>query len=178
MSLVYYFPFDKRVKTDSIQSWYKWIPGDSSPFRFSWISLDRSDSPDTLMVGEFVRDGETFKDANKTPVPIRYVKYNLDASTRRLHTDKGIATASWAHCIDIPNVQGGVSYDGKFYISRSTGRAPKEGDLFIWEQGKTAIEHKGWFMAGNEDLSFNPVRKEYYTVTEYDGDRYILAYKV
>ncbi|KAJ5413328.1 hypothetical protein N7465_005633 [Penicillium sp. CMV-2018d] len=158
--------------------WYKWIPGDSSPFRFSWISLDRSDSPDTLMVGEFVRDGETFKDADKTPVPIRYVKYNLDASTRRLHTDKGIATASWAHCIDIPNVQGGVSYDGKFYISRSTGRAPKEGDLFIWEQGKTAIEHKGWFMAGNEDLSFNPVRKEYYTVTEYDGDRYILAYKV
>ncbi|KAJ5869389.1 hypothetical protein N7455_004330 [Penicillium solitum] len=159
--------------------WYKWIPGDSSPFRFSWISLDRSDSPDTLMVGEFVRDGETFKDANKTPVPIRYVKYNLDATTRRLHTDdKGIATATWAHCVNIPNVQGGVSYDGKFYISRSTGRAPKKGDLFIWEQGKTATEHKGWFMAGNEDLSFNPVRKEYYTVTEYDGDRYILAYKV
>ncbi len=32
-------------------------------------------------------------------------------------------------------------------------------------------------MAGNEDLSFNPVRKEYYTVTEYDGDQYILAYR-
>ncbi|CAG7937939.1 unnamed protein product [Penicillium nalgiovense] len=159
--------------------YYKWTPGDSSPFRFSWISLDRSDSPDTLMVGEFVRDGETFDDANKTPVPIRYVKYNLDATTRRLRTDdNGIATASWAYCVNIPNVQGAVSYDSKFYISRSTGRAPKEGDLFTWEQGKTATKHQGWFMAGNEDLSFNPVRKEYYTVTEYDGDRYILAYKV
>ncbi|CAG8902982.1 unnamed protein product [Penicillium egyptiacum] len=159
--------------------WYEWTPGDSSPFRFSWISLDRSDSPDTLMVGEFVRDGETFDDASKTPVPIRYVKYNLDATSRRLHTDdNGIATASWAHCVNIPNVQGAVSYDSKFYISRSTGRAPKEGDLFTWEQGKTATKHQGWFMAGNEDLSFNPVSKEYYTVTEYDGDRYILAYKV
>ncbi|KAJ5442413.1 hypothetical protein N7445_005420 [Penicillium cf. griseofulvum] len=157
--------------------WYKWTPGKESPFRFSWISLDRSDSPDTLMVGEFVRDGETFEDAEKTPVPIRYVKYNLDANTRRLHTDNGIATASWAHCVDIPNVQGAVSYGSKFYVSRSTGRAPKKGDLFIWEEGKTAKPYKGWFPAGNEDMSFNPVRKEYYTVTEYDKDRYILAYK-
>ncbi|CAG8381714.1 unnamed protein product [Penicillium salamii] len=157
--------------------WYKWTPGNDSPFRFSWISLDRSDSPDTLMVGEFVRDGEKFKNTD-TPVPIRYVKYNLDASTRRLHTNNGIATASWAHCVNIPNVQGAVSYEKKFYISRSTGRAPKQGDLFVWEEGKTAVKHEGWFMAGNEDMSFNPVRKEYYTVTEYDGDRYILAYKV
>lgn len=129
------------------------------------------------MVGEFVRDEEKFKGTD-TPVPIRYVKYNLDASTRRLQTANGIATASWAHCVNIPNVQGAVSYDKKFYISRSTGRAPKKGDLFTWEQGQIAKEHQGWFMAGNEDMSFNPVRKEYYTVTEYDSDRYILAYKV
>jgi hypothetical protein len=130
------------------------------------------------MVGEFVREGEKLKD-DKTPVPIRYVKFELDATTRQLRTnDKGIATATWAHCVDIAGVQGGVSYDKKFYISSSNGRAPKTGDLFTWEQGKTAKEHKGWFMAGNEDLSFNPVRKEYYTVTEYDEARYILAYKV
>ncbi|KAJ5355821.1 hypothetical protein N7517_010430 [Penicillium concentricum] len=158
--------------------YYNWVAGDASPFRFSWISLDRSDSPDTLMVGEFVSDGETFEDANKTPVPIRYVKYNLNANTRRLQTNNGIATANWAYCVNIPNVQGAVSYDGKFYISRSTGRAPKKGDLFIWEQGNTAKEYKGWLSAGNEDMSFNPVRKEYYTVTEYDQDRHILAYKV
>lgn len=164
-------------KTNATQRYYKWTPGETSPFRFSWISLDRSDSPDTLMVGEFVRDGEKFKGTD-TPVPIRYVKYNLDASTRRLQTEDGVATASWAHCVNIPNVQGAVSYDKKFYISRSTGRAPKKGDLFTWEQGQTAKKHQGWFMAGNEDMSFNPVRKEYYTVTEYDSDRYILAYKV
>ncbi|KAJ5101363.1 hypothetical protein NUU61_003585 [Penicillium alfredii] len=157
--------------------WYKWTPGESSPFRFSWIALDRSDKPDTLLIGEFVREGE--KDKKDQPVPIRLVKYELDADTRRLRTnDKGIATASWAHCIDVNRVQGGVSYDGKFYLSRSNGRAPKTGDLFTWEEGKKANEHKGFFMAGNEDLSYNPVRKEYYTVTEYDGGRYILAYGV
>jgi hypothetical protein len=79
--------------------------------------------------------------------------------------------------VDIVKMQGGVSYDGKFYLSRSNGRDPKAGDLLTWEEGKTAKEYPGWFMAGNEDLSYNPVRKEYYTVTEYDGGRYILSYK-
>lgn len=160
-----------------MKSYYKWTPGSSSPFRFSWISLDRSDTPDTLLVGEFVREGET--DDNGDPVPIRLVKYGLDATTRRLRTDdEGIATASWAHCVDILRMQGGVSYEGKFYLSRSNGRDPKAGDLFTWIEGNIAQEYPGWFMAGNEDLSFNPVREEYYTVTEYDGGRYILAYKV
>ncbi|KAL2862376.1 uncharacterized protein BJX67DRAFT_385743 [Aspergillus lucknowensis] len=157
--------------------WYKWTPGEDSPFRFSWISLDRSDSPDTLLVGEFVRDGEV--DDNGDAVPIRLVKYELDSTTRQLRTDdNGLATASWAHCVDIVKMQGGVSYEGKFYLSRSNGRDPKAGDLFTWEEGKTAEEHSGWFMAGNEDLSYNQARGEYYTVTEYDGGRYILAYKV
>ncbi|KAJ5433466.1 uncharacterized protein N7458_012622 [Penicillium daleae] len=157
--------------------WYKWTPGSKSPFRFSWISLDRSDKPDTLLVGEFVRDGEV--DTNKDPVPIRLVKYQLDSTTRRLRTNSdGLATASWAHCVDILKMQGGVSYDGKFYLSRSNGRDPHAGDLFTWEQGKTAKEFPGWFMAGNEDMSYNPVRKEYYTVTEYDNGRFILSYKV
>ncbi|KAJ5375955.1 hypothetical protein N7509_012841 [Penicillium cosmopolitanum] len=156
--------------------YYKWAPGDSSPFRFSWMSLDRSDSPDTLLVGEFVRDGEKYK--NGDDVPIRLVKYDLDSTTRRLRTDdKGIATSSWAHCVNILRMQGGVSYNGKFYLSRSNGRDPKAGDLFTWEEGKIAQQFPSWFMAGNEDLSFNSVRKEYYTVTEYDGGRYILSYK-
>lgn len=160
-----------------LSSSYKWTPGSTSPFRFSWISLDRSDTPDTLLVGEFVRDGEL--DANNNPVPIRLVKYQLDSTTRRLRTDSnGLATASWAHCVDILRMQGGVSYGGTFYLSRSNGRDPHAGDLFTWEEGKTAKKFGGWFMAGNEDLSFSEKRREYYTVTEYEAGRYILAYKV
>lgn len=33
-------------------------------------------------------------------------------------------------------------------------------------------------MAGNEDLSYNPVKKEWYTITEYQDDRFILTYKM
>lgn len=155
---------------------YKWTPGSTSPFRFSWLSLDRTDTPDTLLVGEFVREGET--DTNGDPVPIRLVKYELDYTTRRLRTDEtGLARASWAHCVDILRMQGGVSHEGTFYLSRSNGRDPAAGDLFTWVEGEFAKEFPGWFMAGNEDLSFDGVRGEYYTVTEYDGGRYILAYK-
>ena len=157
-------------------SYYKWTPGQTSPFRFSWISLDRSNSPDTLLIGEFVREGE--KDKHGEPVPTRLVKYQLDAKTRHLKTEKkGIATASWAHCFDVDRMQGGVSYDGKYYLSVSNGRDPKAGDLYTWDDKKGKQKFEGWFMAGNEDLSYNQARKEYYTVTEYDGGRFILAYK-
>ncbi|PKX93389.1 uncharacterized protein P174DRAFT_422391 [Aspergillus novofumigatus IBT 16806] len=146
---------------------YKWTPGSSSPFRFSWISVDRSDN--TLLVGEFIRDSS--KD------PIRLVKYPLDTDTGKLKTnDKSIVTATFAHCADFLRMQGGFSYDNTFYLSRSNGRSPKAGDMFKWKPGKAAELRSGWFMAGNEDLSYNKVRKEYYTVSEYDGERFILAY--
>ncbi|KAM0095919.1 hypothetical protein ACP6JD_000730 [Aspergillus fumigatus] len=146
---------------------YKWTPGSSSPFRFSWISVDRSDN--TLLVGEFIRDSS--KD------PIRLVKYPLDTNSGKLKTnDKSIVTATFAHCADFLRMQGGFSYDNTFYISRSNGRSPKAGDMFKWKPGKPAELRNRWFMAGNEDLSYNKVRKEYYTVSEYDGERFILAY--
>ncbi|KAH2186637.1 hypothetical protein KXW61_008292 [Aspergillus fumigatus] len=146
---------------------YKWTPGSSSPFRFSWISVDRSDN--TLLVGEFIRDSS--KD------PIRLVKYPLDTNSGKLKTnDKSIVIATFAHCADFLRMQGGFSYDNTFYISRSNGRSPKAGDMFKWKPGKPAELRNRWFMAGNEDLSYNKVRKEYYTVSEYDGERFILAY--
>lgn len=123
-----------------------------------------------------MRAGE--KDKDGQPVPIRLVKYQLDAETRRLRTnDQGVATASWAHCMDVKRMQGGVSYSGKFYMSVSNGRSPNAGDLYTWDEKKKTQKHDSWLMAGNEDLSYNPVRKEYYTVTEYDGGRYLLGYK-
>ncbi|KAI9933527.1 hypothetical protein MW887_008000 [Aspergillus wentii] len=149
---------------------YKWTPGSDSPFRFSWVSLDRSDSPDTLLIGEFVR-----KDSD----PIRLVKWPLNADTRKLQTnDKGIASANFAHCVDFLRVQGGFSTDNTFYLSRSNGKAPKTGDLFKWKPGEKSELKEGWFMAGNEDLSYNPVKKEWYTITEYQDDRFILTYKM
>lgn len=73
-------------------------------------------------------------------------------------------------------MQGGFSLKDTIYVSRSKGQTTA-GDLIKWTPGKTADIKKGWFMAGNEDLSFNPVKKEYYTVSEYKNKRYVLGYK-
>ena len=49
---------------------YKWTPGSKSP--------DRSDAPDTLLVGEFVRDGELDAKQQPHPHPAGQVPARLD----------------------------------------------------------------------------------------------------
>ncbi|KAA8651196.1 hypothetical protein EYZ11_009240 [Aspergillus tanneri] len=125
----------------------------------------RTDS--TLLVGEFVRDSSK----NAT----RFTKYPL--STDSLRTNEDVVKATFAHCVNFERMQGAFALGDKFHISRSNGRTPKAGDLFRWTVGKTAEVKNGWFMAGNEDLSYNSVRREYYTVSEYEKERFILGYK-
>ncbi|KAF7593200.1 hypothetical protein BBP40_011830 [Aspergillus hancockii] len=148
---------------------YDWkaLQPDSS-FSFSWISLDRSESPDTLLVGEYTTDD--------TKDPIRLVKYALDYTTRKIKTTDGVATATFAHCVDILRMQGGYSRNNKFYLGRSNGEN-KGSDLFVWAPGGSTSEKNQWLMAGSEDFSFNPSRKEWYTITEHPNKRYIVAYK-
>lgn len=145
---------------------YNWQP--DSKFRHSWVSLDRKDSPDTLLVGEYQPDDAT--------TPIRLVKYPLDYQTRRLRSnDDGVVTATWAYCVNIERMQGGFSRNDTFYLGRSNGEN-NGGDLFTWSPGETA-DGRTFFPPGNEDLSYNEKKKEWYTVTEWKDQRYILTYK-
>ncbi|KFX85744.1 hypothetical protein V497_03717 [Pseudogymnoascus sp. VKM F-4516 (FW-969)] len=138
----------------------------SSPFRHSWVSLDRSTTPDSLIIGEYQ---ET--DVN---TPIRAIRYSLDYTTRKLTTTANVATATWASCINILKMQGGLSWNGKFYFTRSaTGAA----DLWSWIPGKAAALSRGWFPSGAEDLSYHEAKGELYTLTEHAKDRIIVAYK-
>jgi len=136
----------------------------SFPFRFSYISLDRTVTPDTLMVGEYQPN---------TMVPIRMVQYALDYRTRRLKMDGRIATAAWAYCVGIVRIQGAVQADGKIYISRSNGATP--GDVFGWVPGKTARNNEGFFPRSPEDLSYDKRGNKVYGLTEHEGQRYITS---
>ncbi|KAL2868923.1 uncharacterized protein BJX67DRAFT_29597 [Aspergillus lucknowensis] len=148
--------------------YYRFSSTDGSSFRHSYISLDRSDDPPTLMVGEYQTEDST--------VDIRFVKYPLNPETSRLATDdEGVVGASEAYCSNFLRVQGAFALDGKIIISRSNGGSTG-GDMFNWTPGSAATSHIGWFPPGNEDLSYNPVRKEWYTVTEHPGTRYIVGY--
>ncbi|GAB1213853.1 hypothetical protein ATERTT37_003006 [Aspergillus terreus] len=140
----------------------------NSAFRHSWVALDRADSPDTLLVGEY--------QTTDVDLPIRLVKYPLDYTTRRLRNTNGVVTATWAYCVDILRMQGGFSRNDTFYLGRSNGEN-NGGDLFTWTPGELAQETSSWFPPGNEDMSYNEAKGEWYTVTEHVGQRYILSYK-
>lgn len=147
--------------------WYKW----SSPFDFwfSYISLDRTDpSQHTLLVGEFRRN---------TSVPVRMVKYPLNDTTGRLRMDGKTTKAKWAYCVDIERVQGAVSANGRFYISRSNGA--DHGDMFGWVPGNFAYKNADFFPESPEDLSYDKRRGgRVYGLTENRGKRFIMDYDI
>ncbi|KAL2018187.1 hypothetical protein VTK56DRAFT_1160 [Thermocarpiscus australiensis] len=142
--------------------WYKW--SSSFPFRFSYMSLDRTTTPDSLLVGEYQPD---------TTVPVRMAKFDLDYTTRRLKMDGTTAKATWAYCVGIEQMQGAVAADGKVYISRSMGSS--RGDAFGWIPGKIAYENTGFFPPSPEDLSYDKRNGgRIYGLTEKLGARYII----
>ncbi|EGZ68907.1 hypothetical protein NEUTE2DRAFT_114850 [Neurospora tetrasperma FGSC 2509] len=144
--------------------WYKW--SSSFKFRHSYMALDRTTTPDSLIVGEY---------QTSTSDPIRLVRYELDYTTRRLKTDSsgGVSKAVWAYCVNIERMQGAVSANGKFYLSRSNGAS--KGDLWAWVPGAAAKKNAGFYPRSPEDLSYDKRNGgRLYTVTEAEGVRYII----
>lgn len=140
----------------------------ATPMRWSFISLDRTTTPDSIVVGEYAAD-------DTVPAP-RFVRFGIDATTRRLFTTSSVATATWAYQVDILRMQGATSINGKFFISRSNGSGTK-GDLITWVPGNTANIHTGAFTPGCEDLSYNHNADELWTLTEHPGQRTFFAVK-
>ncbi|KAL2195320.1 hypothetical protein P885DRAFT_70429 [Corynascus similis CBS 632.67] len=142
--------------------WYKWSSDFS--FRFSFLALDRTEKEHTVVVGEYQTDDS---------LPMRLVKWALDESTGRLKMDSNkTAKAKWAYCVQILQMQGAVSANGKFYISTSNGN--KKGDLFGWVPGKYAKNNVGFYPPHPEDLSFDKRKNRLYGLTEGAGERYII----
>lgn len=133
-------------------------------FKHSYVSLDRTTTPDSILVGEFRRD------ANKHP--IRMVQYDLDYTTRRLHTDdNGQAKGTWAYCVNVEGAQGAVQVDGTIYISTSNGEEP--GEIFTWTPGGAALE-TSLLPKGPEDLTYDVRTEQIFTVLEHIGLRAIV----
>jgi hypothetical protein len=140
----------------------------ATPMRWSFISLDRTTTPDSIVVGEYAADGTV-------PSP-RFVRFGIDYTTRLLFTTSSVATATWAYGVDILRMQGATSINGKFFISRSNG-ASTNGDLVTWVPGNAATIHTGAFTPGCEDLSYNHNADELWTLTEHPGKRTFFAVK-
>jgi hypothetical protein len=138
--------------------------GSGAP-KFSYVSLDRSQTPDQLITGEYCATGDTGRVAH-WPVP---------------GPADGRVRASAAYRLPRDQIQGAVSYGGTWYLNRSTGRdasdnwnpgqlivaKPNGGELF-----ETAVRPAG---VGPEDLSFWPAEGQLWSLTEHAPNRMLYA---
>jgi hypothetical protein len=141
---------------------YAWQPKAGVPdLRHSWISLDRTTTPDSILVGEY---NETC-----TNPGCRVIRWNIDYTTRLLVNSGGIATASEAVSHGNAKIQGGTTINGKFFLAQST-----EGRLITWTWTGGKNPNDNTFPHSPEDLSYEK-GVGLWTLMETPGSRSVFA---
>jgi hypothetical protein len=136
--------------------------------KFSYTAVDRSETPDRLITGEFCDDSGDVG---------RVARWPLDGATGRPLADPadGLVHASEAYRLARDEIQGAVSYGGTWYLSRTERRAGN-GQLILARpdaspEGTLRPTQTRTAGIGPEDLSFWPGQGLVWTVTEFAGRR-------
>lgn len=150
--------------------------------RHSFISLDRSSTPDSIIVGEF----------NEQPFTLgseRIIRIAIDSRTRFLGNkfqDPIYSTevdAEEAYQTRIGQVQGATAIHGQFLLSSSTGAVTGllsgwYGTLYALTPGEQlTMAYVGHLPVGTEDFSFWPARDQLWTLAEHPDFRAMIALK-
>jgi hypothetical protein len=119
------------------------LAGGSRAAHPATVSLDRSTAPDSLVAGEWTRDG-----GDRTARLWRYPFSTAQGHEGLLATDAGgRARASQAYETKVTGVRGVLSYEDEWYVTRAAGTRDRQGVL--WRQtadkkdGATAAECGG-----------------------------------
>lgn len=146
---------------------------------FSFTGLDRSGG-DHLTSGEFCSDAVAGGNPDKMG---RVARWPLDGATGQPLLTDGLWQADAAYRLPISNIQGAVSHNGKWYLSRSRGKSDN-GLLYVTQSTTSAtgvlqIQSAHRAGIGVEDLSHWPKPDgspgQLWTVTEHPGKRMIYA---
>ncbi len=129
--------------------------------RFSFVSLDRSTSPHSLLAGEY----------SASNVTGRMHRWPLDETTGRLLVVGGRVQASDAVFPGVGNIQGGFSWNGTYFASCSGSYL----GLHVGAVGQSTAK-RGW-PYGPEDLHYAPASDNLWSLTEHPGSRYVFAVK-
>jgi hypothetical protein len=128
--------------------------------RFSFVALDRSSSPPSLISGEY----------DAASIEGRLYRWPLAANGDLLRTDRGRVIADGAWFEGESHVQGAMARDGTFWLS-SSRPAGGAGEL-----DRTALDtpttRLGW-SDSPEDLAFDPQASSVWSVSEGIGARYL-----
>jgi hypothetical protein len=135
---------------------------------FSYVSLDRSTSPPSLVSGEYC-GGTACK---SMPLAGRAYRWPIDAATG--HLGKGKSWPSEAFLLGQAQVQGGASRKGTYYLS-SSEPAGGGGALYRVTVGKTATST---WLDSPEDLMVDEGSGLLWGLSEAAGSRVVLGAKL
>ena len=140
----------------------------TEPLRYSFLSQDpgKGDVGPGLVVGEYGRGRRTR----------RLVRFDLDPGTGLPRLDGEGRAVPRLDGDGVAGMQGAVLVDGHHVASVSRGPWGP-GSLWVGEPGSLR-EHRWALPMGPEDLSYDPVRRELWTVTEHPRRRWVCALAV
>jgi hypothetical protein len=142
----------------------------SGPPRFSFVGLDRSTVPDSLITGEYCNPPNPEEDRTLYG---RVARWPLDASTGQLKTaEDGKVYASEAYRLPKAHAQGALALNGNWYVMTSAGET-SNGKLYKGTPGNVPSSRVAGI--GPEDLYYWPKRDQIWTVTEHPGKRVLYA---
>jgi hypothetical protein len=137
----------------------------AEPFRFSFVSVDRTASTHQLVVGEYAAGAQSR----------RLMTFAVDdaAPDGPLALTDGFAVPS---CVEegVARTQGALVVDGRRYASVGRG-VHWRGSMWSWRAGEAAREHRATLAVGPEDLSYWPQSDEIWSASEEPGRRFIYA---
>ncbi len=130
---------------------------------FSYVAVDRSSSPPSLVSGEY----------DATTITGRIFRWPLDPATGRLQlTDAQRVVADGAWFTGESHVQGGLAHANTFWLS-SSQPAGSGGALYRVREAKPSTT-LGW-IDSPEDLAFDPQANTVWSLSEATDARYVIA---
>jgi hypothetical protein len=169
--------FDYKYVLPQTARFLDFTANDYEHIQHSSVSLDRSSTPDSVIVTEY--QSKTSIDGGKQ---VRTIRVPIDYRDRYLKpASDGIIKATEAYRIDLESVQGSAAINGKFYYSQSDGNdysSPSSaGDLHTWVAPSGSFTRYGNALTvGPEDLSYDPIRDQMWTVSEHPDHRWVYSF--
>jgi hypothetical protein len=136
----------------------------AEPFRYSFASLDSTDTPFHLVAGEY----------GGGDLSTRLAHYEVDPATFLLRTDSsGVARPSYLSPAAVPQMQGAVCVRGRYYLSTSASQY-RRGSVWVGRPGALR-RFRGALPPGPEDLAYDGRSDRLWSLTEHRGRRRVFA---
>jgi hypothetical protein len=139
-------------------------PSGVEPFRFSFLSVDRTSRPNQLVVGEYATGAQTRR--------LMTLALGSDPLAPLASVD-GVAVATSIED-GVARTQGALVVDGRRYAAVGRG-VHLRGSMWTWWPGERPREHRAALAVGPEDLSFWPQCDEIWGASEEPGRRFVYA---